>query len=1604
MKQPRLLTSVGACRRIGALSSAIKFVTLLWAALTPNTTKAQLPAKHYAVAYLPSAIEGLGLRIDDTGNVFGTTLKLPTEFLIFHPTNGTVQHISSPLVPNTRRFDLVDINQKGQFITTQNTRDYGHQFVWTGGAFVELQPPPPHSAPMDIPGFPGTWYFSDIVHPTSIHNDGSIWGTVDETLTPQGAVSSLGAEVLWDLRGNPTVTLNFSSANYFLRTGSRRNEKGSFLRYDPTSGLLVVNAGYWDGQSASLGTKIPHPLSTVISLNDLDEVAGINAATHVVWIYLPVANYGLAAGLHTLSGVVASVTATSLPFNNAGQIFVSTSDPAQPRAVWDKGVWQEVKVDDPTNLGLEFQGMNDSNAKGAILATVGLSTQPTAWRQAVLTPKSDLAVVSDVIPRQIPLDDEFDLTLEIRNDGSVPLSKVGILVSSLAFSGAIVGDWIKAPPSLLPLAPGASGTLHYVFRAKAPGKSQLRFQVQGFDAAGQRQGLTALLFSPQFRVLPAEQGDLLVKRDVESVSQFGLNDVYQTSASGGQVRTNAVGRHELSQFQVQIQNDGKKTSTFRLNAVEATNSGWDVKYLLNGEDISAGVRTFLGTTLPPLATNQTYLVTVQMTPTNAAPGSDFRTTFALANTNNPPDTMDVVSAVSATALEITVNSTGDLPDKDPKDCCCDTGQKLKDGSVECTLRAAIEFANKHVGKDIIKFKIPSDDPNYDSGVPLIQPRNGLPVITDPVRIDGGSQDTAAATPPIELNGSLIRGPNIPPIQFDDTGATGEVWKSNPDAANGLLIRANDSQITGLVVNQFPLFGIRVESDHCVVQGCFLGTDHTGTRSKANGVQVGFNTTYASVNEGKPPPGYTGGGIVVHGTGNRIGGSNPSQRNLISGVDNGYRTYSGDSMTDPLVAGIGILIGSGSGNTVEGNLVGTDFTGLRLIQTSTTDRPAGSAIGIYANGADSFVGGSIGGAGNTTVGNMIGIFVAGSGNRLRGNRVGLNQNGRAIVGSRAASAGNGIGILGEGKDMLVGGPEPGAGNIVGNNGASLNSYSEYSGAIILKGGNGNIEGNLVGVEIDGQTPARNSSWGILVEVPPDGALQIQHNIISYNLAPIEVGFSSGRNAGEFVPVIRGNHIFANYVGSEAGGIVLQGDKIFSATISENEMDGNIALAAITPFGSSGGFGGLPSPRSNGALLNDDGDRDTGPNEGQNYPDINSSRLFHPTGGPGGLTALAALDTTPGINSYRIEFFASHASTAWGYGPGERFLGGMTVITDINGRAGIQFSTTSPVSPGEFLTATATDFRGFTSEFSKPVMIHGSQSTFPQKNLSDAVQRQVPNGTGSVHSFNAGVRGNVQLQGASPQGAQATGDGNGDGIQDYLQVNVVSFPGISGKWITLGSPIGTALENVSPSGPPDFANIPAGYSFPLGFVSFTITGLARGGSVVVTNFFHDDIDCDTVFAYGPTPDNPTPHWYEFLFDGDTGAQFDLNGFTLTLLDGDVGDHALQGDGEITTTLAAACKIPPAPQLRLLNTTVTAATRISFNPTPNGRFTIITNAVPIVTSVLAWPAGAIGYALQFTDNLSATNSWRTDFNPPAVRDNQNVLTNVAASTARYYRLRKF
>ena len=148
-----------------------------------------------------------------------------------------------------------------------------------------------------------------------------------------------------------------------------------------------------------------------------------------------------------------------------------------------------------------------------------------------------------------------------------------------------------------------------------------------------------------------------------------------------------------------------------------------------------------------------------------------------------------------------------------------------------------------------------------------------------------------------------------------------------------------------------------------------------------------------------------------------------------------------------------------------------------------------------------------------------------------------------------------------------------------------------------------------------------------------------------------------------------------------------------------------------------------------------------------------------------------------------------------------------------------------------------------------------------------------------------------------GAANGGDADVDGTPDLAQDNVTSLKNVvDQRYVTLKSPQGTVLSGVRALDNPSPGDRPAGVDFPVGFLEYDVTQVAPGSSVTVDLFLPEGTIVEGYWKYGPTLDNPVPHWYAFPFDGTTGAVLSGNRVTLHLVDGLRGDDDLTANGDI------------------------------------------------------------------------------------------------------------
>jgi hypothetical protein len=279
--------------------------------------------------------------------------------------------------------------------------------------------------------------------------------------------------------------------------------------------------------------------------------------------------------------------------------------------------------------------------------------------------------------------------------------------------------------------------------------------------------------------------------------------------------------------------------------------------------------------------------------------------------------------------------------------------------------------------------------------------------------------------------------------------------------------------------------------------------------------------------------------------------------------------------------------------------------------------------------------------NLQLGN--GIEIYGGGNHvIQGNYIGTDRTGTMLAGNDWS----GILIYNGGSGNLIGGLSPEDGNVIANN--------RLSGIHLADSSRGNVvQGNWIGTDFTGANRMGNRFYGIHIQ---DSS---QNTLGGTNLGAANViAFNEG--AGVFVESGINNTILGNFIDSNGG------------------------------LGIDLGPGGV-NP-------NDDNDSDAGANRQQNYPVI----MAVTTNADDTITIHGLLRSRPNA-VFTLEFFASPASDPSEFGEGGSWLGRTNVTTATDGNRSFALSVTRPA--GGFISATATDASGNTSEFSYSVPVGG-----------------------------------------------------------------------------------------------------------------------------------------------------------------------------------------------------------------------------------------------------------------------------------------------------------
>jgi hypothetical protein len=161
---------------------------------------------------------------------------------------------------------------------------------------------------------------------------------------------------------------------------------------------------------------------------------------------------------------------------------------------------------------------------------------------------------------------------------------------------------------------------------------------------------------------------------------------------------------------------------------------------------------------------------------------------------------------------------------------------------------------------------------------------------------------------------------------------------------------------------------------------------------------------------------------------------------------------------------------------------------------------------------------------------------------------------------------------------------------------------------------------------------------------------------------------------------------------------------------------------------------------GVTLNDSGGH-SGPNLLQNFPGLSSVISTNTD-----TTINGSLSAAPST-TYTLEFYGNSSADPSDYGEGQSLITSSSVTTDASGLASFAIPTPGLLAPGEYVTATATDPAGNTSEFSAAATVEAETTTGVQSSNASSVYGEQLTFTATVSTPVVGLpapTGSVQFE--------------------------------------------------------------------------------------------------------------------------------------------------------------------------------------------------------------------------------------------------------------------
>jgi titin len=409
-----------------------------------------------------------------------------------------------------------------------------------------------------------------------------------------------------------------------------------------------------------------------------------------------------------------------------------------------------------------------------------------------------------------------------------------------------------------------------------------------------------------------------------------------------------------------------------------------------------------------------------------------------------------------------------------------------------SLRQAMLDANKHAGVDEIHFAIGVGPRTIApvTALPTVSDPVVLDATTQPgfagkplIELTGRDVETTSSVTGISITAgaSVVRGlvinrfsgngvrllsegGNVVCGNYIGTDASGIV--AAPNGGQGVFVQSAGNVVGGSVASARNVIsgnaknGVQLYTSAASgnsISGNYVGTDATGRLKLGNGqcgvaidgaadnLVGGFtaasrNVISANAADGVlvADPGATGNRVW----GNYVGTDARGLYKLGNGTYGVEVSQPGNSVGAPMVrarnvisgnakSGVVLYLASSTGNTVQGNFIGTDASGRRDLGNG------GRGVDITNGPADNLVGGASAAARNVISGNDsggIGVYAAATRNRIEGNFIGTDAYGAAPLPNGGLAAV--VVISSAGVANVIGGAGLGAGNVICSDGPAL----------------------------------------------------------------------------------------------------------------------------------------------------------------------------------------------------------------------------------------------------------------------------------------------------------------------------------------------------------------------------------------------------------------------------------------------------------------------------------------------------------------------------------------------------------------------------------------